>query len=263
MPIQRLATVPLIALLLAGCQTELSRETATEAIEASKLIRPTDKVTVEGISSTSNTEAVVRATIAGNTANLKLRRFDTGWTWEFVETKAGGWVAPDVAIGQIREEQRGIAAAAWAEQHKAAYTKTAKTMWYVTVYHVPNPTERENYEIYVNSRKSLASFFKEPEHKERVAVITSERWTDAWGSDIQLQVSDKDSSILISSAGPDKTIGTEDDLLCLNTFRRGYEDGRQVWNRARQWRVPEGLAISIEDFDQEDDKLEYSRVVKP
>ena len=101
---------------------------------------------MDGVSSTNATEAIVRATIAGTTTNLKLRRFDTGWTWEFVETKAGGWVAPDVAVGQIREEQRTIAAAAWAEQNKAAYTRTAKTIWYRhPSNHVPNPTERENY----------------------------------------------------------------------------------------------------------------------
>jgi hypothetical protein len=258
-----------LAFVVPACSRGLSREEAKAVIEENSLIRQTDAVSVDGISSTNEAEAVVRATIAGATTNLKFRRFDSGWTWEFVETKAGGWVAPDVAIGQIREEKRTIAAVAWAEQHKDAYTKTAETMWLVSVHQVPSPGERENYDLYLKLKKMRTDQFAKlakagnSELDEVVAVLTSDRWPDAWGSDIQVHLSDKDSSILVSSLGPDKTQGTDDDVLLLNIYRRGYEDGRQVWHHDRHWRVPEGLGDSIKNFDKEDDKLEYSKVVKP
>ena len=248
------------------CSRELTRDEAQSVIERHSLIRPTDKVTVDAISSTSPTEAVVRATIAGATTNLKFRRFDTGWAWEFVETKAAGWVAPDVALGQIREEQRVVAAKAWAEQNRAPYAATAKTVWLVSVYHVHNPTVLAGgIELVRKVTESMANYAKgRPEMKDRLPVILNDRWKDAWGSDIELALDSKDVSWLITSPGADKVKGTEDDLLCLTTFRRGYEDGRQVWEEDRTWRVPENLDSILDgDVYDKDDKVEHSKVVKP
>lgn len=266
MPPRVLAAVCFLAAVSgSACSRELSREEAKAVIEQHSLIRPTDNVSVEAISSAAETEAIVRATISGTTTNLKLRRFDTGWTWEFVETKSGGWIAPDVAIGQIREEQRTAKAVAWAEQNRVAYASTAQTMRYVAIYHVPNPTELENYAVWTRLKRSMAESFKSrPEMQDRLAVLTSERWTDAWGGENQLEFDSKDNSTLMTSLGADGTRGTDDDVLCLNTFRRGMEDGRLVWHHETSWRVPEGLGVVVELFlDKRTDKLEYSKVVKP
>lgn len=206
----------------------------------------------------------MRATIAGATTNLKFRRFDTGWTWEFVETKAAGWIAPDVAIGQIREEQRLVAAKAWAEENEASYAATAKTMWYVTIYHVDNPTVLETPGAGKRMREVMVNYAKgRPDMQDRLPVIQSDRWTDAWGGDIEVAF-DGNVSWQITSPGADKKKGTDDDLLCLITFRRGYEDGRQVWEQDRTWRVPENLDGMLKPFfGRRPDKVEQSKVVKP
>ena len=66
------------------------------------------------------------------------------------------------------------------------------------------------------------------------------------------------------SSGADKKAGTDDDLVCLKTFRHGYENGREVYFSNKTWRIPEHMdSIVAEFFDKNDDKLEYSRVVKP
>lgn len=155
--------IPAVVLFLAsGCARGLDHDEAKRVIEQNALIKPAaDNVTVDAISSTSPTEAVVRTTIAGNNLNLKFRRFDKGWTWEFVETKAGGWIAPDVAMGQIREEQRTTAVADWAEKHKAAYAATARKVWLVSVYHVENPTVMANLELKKRLDKGLIAMFSE------------------------------------------------------------------------------------------------------
>ena len=56
----------------------------------------------------SEAEAIARVAIDGHVLNLKFRRYDDGWRWEFAETKAGGWIAPDVVAQQLT-----TAAVAW------------------------------------------------------------------------------------------------------------------------------------------------------
>ena len=255
-----------LTLAVGGCSRALDHGKAETVIKESPLVRPTDNVSVDAISSTNDTEAVVRASIDGATANLKFRRFDKGWTWEFVETKAGGWVAPEVAMSQIREEHRVVAAAAWAKQNIEPYSTTAKTMYYVALYHVPNPTELANFETWKKLTASLAEMVKKrPDMQDRVAVLTSEQWTDAWGSPISANYNSNDGSTVLTSFGPDKKPGSEDDIVCLNTFQRGYEaDGRMIWQREKVWRLPEKLGEALTPFfDKDDDKIEYSKVVKP
>jgi hypothetical protein len=257
----------LAAVLISGCSHSLSRDEAKNVIERNSLVRQSDNVSVDAISNSGPSEAVVRASIAGAVTNLKFRRFDTGWAWEFVETKSGGWIAPDVAIGQIREEHRVVAAAKWAEQNSSGYATTAQTIEYVGIYHAHNPKAVANADLVNRLNRSLAEMFRKQPDKdsqERYAVITNDRWSDAWGSDIQLGFNAKDHSWVITSPGADKTKGTEDDLLCLSTFREDFEQGRMVWHRDKTWRVPEGLGGAIQSFiDRGTDKVEYSKVAKP
>lgn len=104
------STIAILALLACACSRGLSHDEALRTISTQKSLRVTDNVTVDAISSSAPNEAIVRATIAGETMNLKLRRFDTGWAWEFAETKSGGWIAVDEAVAQVRERRRTVAA---------------------------------------------------------------------------------------------------------------------------------------------------------
>jgi hypothetical protein len=253
------------ASLVTSCSRNLSHDEAKAIIERNSLIRATDKVSVDAISASESAEAIVRATIAGRTTNLKFRNFDNGWTWEFVETKAGGWIAPDVAIGQIREEVRTAAAAAWAEQNTATYAATAKTISILALYNALNPSEVEHLDLVMKLRRSMLESFKSrPEMQERLAVLTNDHPTDAWGNEIETRFDSKTGATLIRSLGRDKTPGTEDDLLCLNTFKRGSEDGRLVWEREKTWTLPEGLGAVVQSLvDKTADRVEYTKVVKP
>jgi hypothetical protein len=231
MPKRTMVLVGLIAVFATGaCGRGLDRDEAKRIVQDSPLIRPTDNVAVEAMSALNDAETVVRTTIAGKPTNLKFRRFDTGWKWEFVETNSGGWIAPEVAISQIREEQRAVAAAKWAAENAAPYAATAKTMYYVSLYHVPNPSELANFEMWKKLTAGIVDMAKRrPDMQDRLPVLTADRWSDAWGSDIAARYDGKDGSTVLVSFGPDKIQGNEDDLICLNTFRRDYEDGRMVW----------------------------------
>lgn len=252
----------LVAVSIAACSRGLSHNEAKNVIQQNSLIRANDKVSVDAISSTNSAEAVVRATIAGNTTNLKFRRFDKGWTWEFVETKSGGWIAPDVAIGQIREEHRTAAAAAWADQNRAAYAATAKTMDLIMLLKVPNPTAQGDIERWLKLNQLLLNMAKADSDQERLAVLTNDNPEDAWGGGIETRLNSR--AALMVSLGPDKVMGTEDDVLCLNTFRRDVENGRMVWAHDRVWTLPEGLDSAVEPFlDKRTDRVEYTKVVKP
>lgn len=265
----RLGAFAALAFSVVGCSRDLSRDEARRVIEQNTLIRPTDKVSIDAISSTSSAEAIVRATVAGQTTNLKFRRFDTGWTWEFIETKAGGWVAPDVAVGQIREEHRIVAAIEWATRNEADYAATAKTLNLIAMYDVQNPKELENPALVAKLRQMMVDMAKkrakdEPnsDWPDRLAVLTNDHVKDAWGSEILASFGEKQA--ILTSIGPDKQQRTDDDLLCLVNMRPGFENGRSVWHQDKSWKLPEGLGSAVEKFaDRPYGTVEFSKVVKP
>jgi hypothetical protein len=249
-------------LTMAGCTRALSHDEAKRVIEQNHLIRTTDNVSVDGVSAANATEAVVRAAIGGQTTNLKFRRFDKGWAWEFVETKTGGWVAPDVAIGQIREEHRAIAAVAWADQDRDAYKATVSTLHILMIY-VPNPTMGLDVPTWLARRHEIARVVT-ARLQDRIPVMTNDHVPDAWGSEFLVNFDASNNVALIVSTGPDKTKGTGDDIACIGKFRRDVEDGRPVWAKDVSWILPEGLGGLVEEYtDKPYGKIEYTKAVKP
>lgn len=254
-----------------GCSRALTHDQAKAVILRNVLIRATDDVSVDAVSPSGEAEAIVRATVAGETTNMKFRRFDSGWTWEFVETKTGGWIAPDVAIGQVREGHRALAAAQWADKQMDAYRATAMTINLMVIYYVPNPTERLNLASWAKNRGLLVEMFRtmrdidEQERTARIRVLTSDRQIDAWGGAMEAQFDSNSGLSVVVSAGPDKIRGNEDDLICSRTFASGFEDGRRVWNTHDAWSIPEGLdgAVMNKFFDKSSDRIEHTRVIKP
>jgi hypothetical protein len=135
--------------------------------------------------------------MGGRTANLKFRRFDKGWTWEFVETKAGGWIAPDVAIGQIREEDRIVAASTWADEHKSAYAKTAAAIEILSIY-VPNPTMGLDVVTWMDTRHRFAEILKtRSDLQGRVVVLADDHAADAWGNEFLVNFDTANNSAVV------------------------------------------------------------------
>lgn len=92
---------------------------------------------------------------------------------------------------------------------------------------VPNPTAQENIELWLRLSQSWLRRAKENSNQALVAVLTKDNPEDAWGSGIETRLDSK--KAIMVSAGPDKIMKTEDDVLCVNTFRRDVENGRMVW----------------------------------
>jgi len=249
---------------VSACSRGLTRDEAMSAISRNSLIRPSDTIAVDAISATSDSEAVVRASVGGQTTNLKLRRFDTGWTWEFVETKAGGWISPDIFLGEVHERERVQAAASWATKHSPAYTSSARTVWLVSVYHAPGPIERANPDRWRSWNKTALEIWRErPDGKDRVAVLSGGPILDAWNNEIAVDLVERSTDVVVRSSGLDKTPGTADDILCLVVFRRDFEDERLVWAKDRSWTVPEGLNVVVGEALGKRDSITFSRVVQP
>jgi hypothetical protein len=255
-----------MSLLIFGCSRDLSHDEAKRVIEQSPFIRPADNVSVDGISATNTAEAVVRATIAGQTTNLKFRRFDKGWAWEFVETKTGGWVAPDVAVGQIREERRTVAALAWAAEHREAYKATAFDMDVMVIYG-PTPPQGLNAENWITEKHRFIGLFEtdtRPGMQQRAKVLKDDHAGDAWGTEFSMDFNTTKNSVMVTSLGPDKKKGTDDDIVCIGQWRQVFEDGGLRWTKDMSWSIPEGLGSLVEQFtDMPYGRIEYTKAVKP
>jgi hypothetical protein len=73
-----------------------------------------------------------------------------------------------------------------------------------------------------------------------------------------------DNAFLFRSDGADGLAGSADDIVCLTVFRRELEDDRMVWQKYREWTVPEGLDAILDDFyDPRGDKRAVAQVVAP
>src|SRR5687767_15082132 len=84
----------------AGCNRGLTAEKADGIITAHPKAIGVTPVSTEGISATSETEAITKTKIGDEVLNLKFRRYDKEWRWEFVETKGGGWIASEEVLDQ-------------------------------------------------------------------------------------------------------------------------------------------------------------------
>jgi hypothetical protein len=255
-------------LLPTACSHGLTHDEASQVIRQNALIRPADQVSVEAISTTSDSESVVKATIAGQAVNLKLRRYDKGWAWEFAETKAGGWIAPDVAIAEIRETHRAEAAKAWADTQRDAYRTTAIDMNVMMIY-APGPPVRSplTEAAWLAEKHKFLTIFQNdtrPEIQQRLKVLRDDHAADAWGSEFVMAFNSSKNLVLLSSLGPDKKLSTDDDIISIAEWRQTLEDGELRWMHTKSWRVPEGLGSTVEEFtDKPYGSIEYAKVTPP
>jgi hypothetical protein len=264
----KIAIVVAATLVASGCNRGLTNGDAQQAIVAHPLIEAADNVKVEAISQESGkTEAIVRASIGDARLNLKLRRYDKGWTWEAVETKAGGWIAPDEAIKQIRDQQRQARALQWAAEHGAKYSDSVKAVL-VYVDSLPSGSKIGLQEGWFLMREfsvkgAKIGNFSENERQERIKKF-SEPAIDAWGNEVLMSFSESDRTATFVSAGLDKKKGTEDDIVCVAVGQQVWSpaDERLVWRYRKTWRVPEGLETVIKPLLEAEDQMEFARLAQ-
>lgn len=277
-----------------GCTRELSHSQAQHIIESSPLVKPADDhVVVDAISSPSPTEAIVRATIAGETTNLKFRKYDTGWTWEFQETKGGGWIAPDQGVGQIREANRQRRIVQWVAKNQDAYRTSIEAvdelcgdvnlphrldMPFTVGQWLANRKSSGEMSIRLiadslHYPKAYTPEATTPEGIERrrrraQGLIAPPAVTDAWGSELLINFDVGDHQAVFLSMGPDKQKGTDDDVVCVAKGRKETWDlggpGELRWAYDLSWVVPEGLDFAVSTHVTKTfGSVQYAKLLKP
>jgi hypothetical protein len=286
MRIPGIATTVFVAIVCGGCARGLSYEQAKQRIESNSLIRPaSDSVKVEAISASAENEAVVRAKIADHSINLKFRRYDTGWTWEFVETKSGGWIAPDAAIAEIREENRQPRITKWAEKNAITYARAVKMVDRLTDYLPTLESDSFSVSGWMARRAKLAEVIesinitarsrpqafpgltdeKRIENEAIVKQLKDLQMPDPWGHALVGNFDIGDHQALIASAGIDGKPNSADDIACFVVGAKRYEDGRFLWRYVKKWKVPEGLQALMAEYiaPKAEGSAEYAKVIEP
>jgi hypothetical protein len=275
--------------LASGCSHGLSHEQAQQLIESNALVRPAeDHVVVDAVSMSSQTEAIVRATIAGQTSNLKFRKFDTGWAWEFMETRNGGWIAPDVGVGQIRETNRQRRIVEWVTKNQDAYQRTIEGLDGYSD-GLPNRidtpftvTEWRRMRMFLGEieLRSIEDSQRHPEGYEPDAItpLAIERRrrraqarmaptaSDAWGSEFLINFDFSEHQAVFLSVGPDKQKATDDDVMCVAKGRKeAFEGGigGLRWAYDKSWVLPEGLdAVVAPHFTKTFGSVQYRKLLR-
>lgn len=287
----RSVVVLALAIVTFGCGGGLTAKQAETVINANSSIRPnSDAVRVEAISQEAGrNEAIVRATIGGSTLNFKLRKYDTGWQWEFVETQGGTWIAPNIAIAEVREKNRQPRVAAWARQNSDAYAKTlevlddysdnlpflpAKPFTVVEWLNERHFEAKILGDMYVGLTREVTAGkhpFVVADQKAalaagmaRVAALGDDSAKDAWGNEILLNFNGDERSAVFLSPGPDKVKNTDDDVICVAKGEKTWDEGER-WVYRKTWRLPEGLDSVVQPYltEKKRGSVEYAKLIKP
>lgn len=208
-PIRLVALLAWFTIVAACGDGRLQRETAANALAEHPLLKTLTPIDVQAVSQgDSAAEAIARVSIDDNVLNFKFRRYDDGWRWEFAETKAGGWIAPDVVAQQLIEQRRQKKVAEWAAKFRDPYGTTIKAMNGYS----ENMPRRPDMGINVLSWQQMRGFWKDiplmgrtREQVDEIAFkyLGSDR--DAWSNEILVSFDDSQRTAMFVSVGPDGT----------------------------------------------------------
>ena len=193
-----------LAALCGACSGgKLSSEEALRVIRSNSTITTKDTVAVEAVSQAEGAaEAIVKAKVNAATMNLKLRRYDKGWQWEFAETNGGSWIAPHLALEPMREEERLARAAEWAKPHLEKYALTA-TVLALQCHPCPRSGDEFDLQSWDARRKMLLGVF---ERKQNALALRAfrEGALDGWEKPIEVGRFDSSKrAVAFRSLGPD------------------------------------------------------------
>ncbi len=260
----------LSAVLLMACNSKLSSAEAERVISANPKALEIGSVRVEAVSQADGSnEAIARVALGDTKLNAKLRQYDKGWEWEFVETTAGTWLPPERVIAELSEQQRLKRATAWANERAAQYQQTIAAMDAYSG-NLPRPPEAAfNIIEWDKRRKMSASAYRNiapSAERTKTAESLESPAVDAWGNEVLLNFDSSTRTATFVSMGPDKQKGTPDDVICVSKGYRNWDDfyDKVLWDYRKTWRVPEGLQGAIDRAveEPEDRKAEFSRVVE-
>jgi hypothetical protein len=264
-----LAIIVLVCSVVA-CSKQLSATEAERVITAYPKVSDVGGAKVEAISQADGSnEAIVRVDLGDTKLNAKLRRYDKGWQWEFVETTGGTWLSPDRAIAEIYEQQRMKRATAWANERASKYEATILAMDRYS----ENMPRRTDWDFTVAEwdrlRKHSAQIYRtispSPE-RTKIAESLERPATDAWGKEVLLHFDDQTRTAAFVSTGPDAEKSTPDDVICLVVGGKHWDDfyDKVMWDYVKYWTVPEGLQPAVDKAveDRKNRKSNFSKVVQ-
>jgi hypothetical protein len=264
----RYAAVAIMVIVTWACGHSLNQAEAERVVKANAAAARVGEIRVDGISQSDRNEAIVRARFGSTVLNLRLRRYDTGWVWEFAETVAGGWVTPEKAVEQIREERRGHQLKTWLAANEVKYVLTVAFMGSV-YFGIGLPDDPKDFTIagWMKSRKRTAEFMRKqielptysPESKAISMAIQSALVgampKDAWGNEISTELEEASWTFVAISNGADGIKGTKDDVVYT---AKGHVERRETRLKYLvSWTLPEG----IDDLGLE--HVEFVRLFDP
>jgi hypothetical protein len=271
-PYPHVLLLAVIAATSACSPSALSPQEALEAIRTNAAILKTDKIAVVGVShAPPATEAIAKTDVNGSIMNLKLRRYDKGWQWEFAETKGGTWIEPSLALAPMREEVRLARAKAWAEPQLSKYSETAEALEAMRDACTPFANESLDLFSFVKRRGQLAALYgrfskNKPEHLARFKrLYRDDPVLDAWGRAVAWEFKSDERRAVFRSSGADGE-PSADDVGLLLTPRPEWDSYREatLYRYTRHWLVPEGLETAVkEHLDKEvGDLVETVKVIR-
>lgn len=252
-----LSTVTSIVLVMnaaasSGCgSTRLTTSTATSTIVAA-IADHEATVRVDGVSQSSETDAVVAANIMTTDMRLIFRRYDTGWKWEGVEGINGSRIDSAPAIEAIQKKSRRGRAVAWAQPLVDKYRETADTIKHLHSNmnrKVEEPLDEagwyERHKFWISVLESQKSDPQKAAILKRISVPT-----DAWGNLIAWTLNDAKRTGFVVSGGPDGKLQTADDLACMFVGDKHWDSSYQkvLWDYGYSWVAPEGTDDALVDF---------------
>ncbi len=114
--------------VVAACNRSLLTDEAQATIPTPRL-KPTDLVQVDAVSHQSGAmEAIVKTSINGKTYNLKLRATILVGSGIQLETVGGAWIAPDIMMTGLREQERAVRVQAWVRKYGPKYAEAARLL---------------------------------------------------------------------------------------------------------------------------------------
>ena len=273
MNIPACVTIVLASFFVTSCSRDLTRSEADRIVAEHPKATGITPVTTEGISKTSDSEAITKTRIGGQVFNLKFRRYDKQWRWEFVETKGGGWLASDELLDQLQEKERLKRVDAWAATQMEAYIKTIASMDRYSDY-MPRRTDwpfdvggwLKTRKMILDLRRSFTPKGQDPAKYEEETKQLEGPAFDAWGNEILLHFNSTERKATFVSLGPDKQKGTDDEVICLVSGQHGWDDfnDRIAWDYTKAWQLPEGLQPALDKSieELENRRATFTRPVK-
>jgi len=250
------------AAMMSSCSHDLTTSKAEAAIRATQGAEQMP-ISVSGISKDSDSESVALVTVDGNELHFRFRRYDTGWKWESVDGANGKLAAADFVaaraariaaeVAAAAERERASRAKKWADNNRQPYVDTGYIFDKLRMNLARTPGEDLGIESWAKRHKLLQEMAKDApgvaDHRDLLLKHLPGP-TDAWDRPIEFHFDGEHRTALYLSPGQDGIKNTPDDIVCLFTGSKRWDDFYKdlMWDYIPTCKIPEGLEGAISEW---------------